>query len=87
MTYKQIVDVLGVSRSYYRVLPTYMKRVAGQTYPLHRILDSKGCLTPHVDNQRALLECEGVEINTEEVTGAGWVDVSVFGWDISGIYY
>ena len=81
MTYKQIVDVLGVSRSYYRVLPTYMKRVAGQAFPLHRILDSKGCLTPHVDNQQALLECEGVEIN------AGGVDVSVFGWDISGIYY
>ncbi len=81
MTYKQIVDVLGVSHSHYRVLPTYMKRVAGQAYPMHRILDSKGCLTPHVDNQRALLEREGVEIN------AGGVDVSVFGWDISGIYY
>ena len=87
MTYKQIVDVLGVSRSYYRVFPTYMRRVAGQAYPLHRILDSKGCLTPHVDNQRALLECEGVEINAGGVTGTGWVDVSVFGWDISGIYY
>ncbi|MCY3869396.1 MAG: MGMT family protein [Gemmatimonadetes bacterium] len=86
MTYKQIVDVLGVSHSYYRVLPTYMKRVRGQAYPLHRILDSKGCLTPHVDNQRALLECEGVEVNAGE-GGNGWVDVSVFGWDISGIYY
>ena len=87
MTYKQIVDVLGVSRSYYRVLPTYMKRVIGQAYPLHRILDSKGCLTPHVDNQRALLECEGVEINAGVEGNNGWVDVSVFGWDISGIYY
>ena len=72
MTYKQIVDVLGVSRSHYRVLPTYMKRVTGQAYPMHRILDSKGCLTPHVDNQRALLEREGVEINAEEGDGTGW---------------
>ena len=87
MTYKQVVDVLGVSHSHYRVLPTYMKRVAGQAYPLHRILDSKGCLTPHVDNQRALLEREGVEINAEGVTGKEWVDISVFGWDISGIYF
>ena len=86
MTYRQIVDALGVSRSHYRVLPTYMKRVTGQAYPMHRILDSKGCLTPHVDNQRALLECEGVEINAGR-DSTGWVDVSVFGWDISGIYY
>ena len=86
MTYKQIVDVLGVSRSYYRVLPTYMRRVAEQAYPLHRILDSKGCLTQHVDNQRALLECEGVEINAGRGS-IGWVDISLFGWDISGIYY
>ena len=87
MTYRQIVDVLGVSHSYYRVLPTYMKRMTGQAYPMHRILDSKGCLTPHVDNQRALLECEGVEVNAGEEDNNGWVDVSVFGWDISGIYY
>ncbi len=85
MTYKQILDVLGVSHSYYRVLPAYIKRADGPTYPLHRILDSKGHLIKtvlHVDGQRALLEREGVAIHS-----SGWIDVSVFGWDVRGIYY
>ena len=84
ITYKQILDVLGVARSYYRVLPTYMKRAQG--YPLHRILDSKCCLIPHVNGQRALLEREGVEI-AERLVGKAWVDVSAFGWDVRPIYY
>ena len=83
MTYKQILDVLGVSHSYYRVLPTYMKRAEG--YPLHRILDSKGRLIPHVDGQRALLEREGVEVHAR--ADNEWVDVSVFGWNVGHLYY
>ena len=88
ITYRQILDVLGVSRSYYRVLPAYMKRAEG--YPLHRILDSKGHLISHVDGQRALLEREGIEVDArvdEEWVGNAWVDVSAFGWDVRDIYY
>ena len=88
ITYRQILDVLGVSRSYYRVLPAYMKRAEG--YPLHRILDSRAHLISHVDGQRALLEREGVEVDARvdgDVVSNAWVDVSAFGWDVRDIYY
>jgi len=81
MTYKQILDVLGVSHSYYRALPKYIERAEGREYPLHRILDSKGYLISHLDDQRVMLEREGVEIVND------WVDESVYGWDVRNIYY
>ena len=88
ITYRQILDILGVSRSYYRVLPAYMKRAEG--YPLHRILDSREHLISHVDGQRALLEREGVAVDARvdgDVVSNAWVDVSAFGWDVRDIYY
>ena len=82
MTYKQILNVLGVSRSYYRVLPNYMKWAEERgLQTMHRILDSKGCLVSHLEGQKAMLEDEGV------IVVHGKVDEMVYGWDVCDVYY
>jgi alkylated DNA nucleotide flippase Atl1 len=62
ITYKQILTSIGVDRSYYRVIPVYLKK-APQNYPLHRVLDSQGQTISHITQQRAKLEVEGIEVS------------------------
>ncbi len=60
VTYQQIIAGIGVDRSYFRVMPLYIKK-APQNYPTHRILDSKGKTIAHIPQQRKLLEAEGIK--------------------------
>jgi alkylated DNA nucleotide flippase Atl1 len=60
VTYRQIIDGIGVSPGYFRALPKYLEKALASGYPVHRILDSQGTLTPHVPHQRELLVAEGV---------------------------
>ncbi|MBH8566640.1 MGMT family protein [Nostoc sp. CENA67] len=61
VTYKQIIQVIGVDNSYIRAIPTYLKKAAIE-YPIHRILDSQGNLIKYAFNQKEKLESEGIEV-------------------------
>ncbi|MEA5569252.1 MGMT family protein [Anabaena sp. UHCC 0399] len=62
VTYKQIIQAIGVDNSYLRAIPIYLKKTSADDYPIHRILDSQGYLTKYVSNQKNELELEGIQI-------------------------
>jgi alkylated DNA nucleotide flippase Atl1 len=62
ITYKSIIQAIGVADSYYRALPKYLQKAAQLGYPVHRVLDSEGCLIQHVMAQAQRLRAEGVEV-------------------------
>ena len=78
ITYRQILVGIGVSRSYFRVLPLYLRKAIATDCPIHRVLDSNGCLVSHIPNQQALLEAEGVRVQDNEASPS--VSVSQYGW-------
>ncbi|BCL37965.1 MGMT family protein [Nostoc sp. MS1] len=62
VTYKHILEVIGVDKSYMRAIPTYLKKTSAQNYPIHRILDSQGYLIKYAPNQKSQLESENIEV-------------------------
>lgn len=61
ITYKQVLTGIGVDRSYYRVMPLYLKK-APDNYPIHRIVDSQGKTISHIPNHRDKLEAEEIKV-------------------------
>lgn len=80
VTYEQLIAAFGVSSAYFRVIPSFIKRTSKTHYPLHRILDSRGCLISYVDNQQSLLENEGVIIENSKV------DIARYCWKLENLY-
>ena len=70
VTYKQILEAIGVDRSYFRVLPLYIRKTPAN-YPTHRILDSQGRTTLHVKQQYELLTAEGIELTSDRNSVSG----------------
>lgn len=69
VTYQQIITSIGVTRSYYRVLPLYLKKASKETtfqYPIHRVVDSKGYLLSHIPGQSAQLAAEGLPLDATQ---------------------
>lgn len=62
VTYSQIIQSIGVDRSYFRAIPSYLKKTP-TSYPSHRVVDSQGRITPHVAGQEAKLAAEGIKIS------------------------
>lgn len=62
INYKQLTRLAGLSQSYLRTIPSFIKRTKITDYPMHRIVDSRGNLIPHVPDQAGLLQSEGVMI-------------------------
>ncbi|WP_341530384.1 MGMT family protein [Nostoc sp. UHCC 0302] len=62
VTYKQIIQAIGVDNSYLRAIPIYLKKTSADDYPIHRILDSQGYLIKYTPNQKHKLESEGIQI-------------------------
>jgi len=83
VTYKQVIKCIGVDRSYFRAIPVYLKK-APANYPLHRVLDSQGRITPHVLHQREKLAVEGIEVI--ERYGDRSVCLKKYIWKHSTIY-
>ena len=80
VTYREAIAAIGVTQSYLRVLPTYLKRAIAAGYPAHRVLDSKGYLVPHVEDQSDKLEAEGVAVASCQTTGKKFVPTEAFLW-------
>jgi MOSC domain-containing protein YiiM/alkylated DNA nucleotide flippase Atl1 len=80
-TYQTLVTLVGASKPYFRVLPTYLRRAAVRGLPAHRVLNSAARITGHFETQAEDLAQEGVEI------GAGGVLASLDTlWDGRDIY-
>jgi alkylated DNA nucleotide flippase Atl1 len=80
VTYRQIIDGIGVFPGYFRALPKYLEKALAAGYPVHRILDSQGALTAHVPHQRELLSAEGV------LESDSCVPLHDYLWDAPAIY-
>ncbi|MEM6613009.1 MAG: MGMT family protein [Cyanobacteria bacterium P01_C01_bin.72] len=83
VSYKQILKCIGVDRSYFRAIPIYLKK-APANYPLHRVLDSQGRVTPHTWQQVERLSAEGIKVKQQ----ANFFTVSLeeYAWQHSAIY-
>lgn len=81
VTYDRLLTLVGASKPYFRVMPTYLKRADGAGLPAHRVLTSAGSITGHLAAQRDRLLAEGVA-----VTKDGLVDVRAVGWDARALY-
>lgn len=67
VTYATLISLVGASKPYFRVLPTYLRRAAGAGLPAHRVLTSAAALTGHLDAQARKLAREGVEMAPDGV--------------------
>ena len=85
---------MGVAEGFARAIPGYIRR-ADSGYPVHRILDSHGALIGHVQNQRARLESEGVQVQhaaslfvgeSAEEAPLFYVDVARYAWSDETIF-
>ena len=90
ITYRQILTSIGVDRSYYRVLPTYIKK-APSNYPVHRILDSQGQTIIHISQHREKLAAEGIEMAISSLTEGDRdrchsVSLKEYAWQNPSIY-
>ena len=88
VTYKQVIKGIGVDNSYFRAIPIYIRK-APRSYPIHRILDSKGQTISHIPQQKKLLEAEGIEfISNLDFSDNNQSSVSLkkYAWEDSSIH-
>jgi alkylated DNA nucleotide flippase Atl1 len=71
VNYDVLLDVVGSSRSYFRVLPRYLQRADCAGLPAHRVLTSHGEVTGHLSDQAERLALEGVDLSKQE-ENSGW---------------
>ena len=81
ITYRQILTSIGVDRSYYRVMPLYLKKAA-PNYPVHRVIDSKCQILSHIPQQSEKLAAEGIKLQGDRRS----VCLSEYGWYYPIIY-
>ncbi|MDZ8053855.1 MAG: MGMT family protein [Aulosira sp. ZfuVER01] len=90
VTYKQILQIIGVDNSYMRAIPIYIKKASALDYPIHRILDSQGNLISHVPEQKNKLEAEDIQVlcKTELLTKHNKYSVNLkdYLWKDQAIY-
>ncbi len=88
ITYKQVLKSIGVDRSYYRVMPLYLKK-APTGYPIHRVLNSQGQTISHISQHRAKLAAEGVEVSVKqtsvEKSNNHYISLKDYGWQSPSI--
>jgi alkylated DNA nucleotide flippase Atl1 len=80
ITYKQIITGIGVSDGYFRAIPKYLQKALTDGYPVHRVLNSEGALTPHIPYQREQLEAEGIRVI------GSFVSLADYAWNDPTIY-
>lgn len=81
--YGSLMTLFGGSKSYFRVLPTYLRRAASEGLPAHRVLNSRGMLIEqHLTGQGALLRREGHKIGPD-----GMVETRARSWSGAELYY
>ncbi|GAB1539848.1 hypothetical protein NUACC21_25160 [Scytonema sp. NUACC21] len=90
VTYKQIIQGIGVDNSYMRAIPTYLKKTSAADYPIHRILNSEGYLIPYIDAQQSKLETEGIQVLYQTDSfgkpNKSFVNLKEYAWEDQTIY-
>ena len=81
VTYASVLVGIGVDQGYLRAIPGYLRKAAAAGYPSHRVLDSKGYLTPHINDQGDQLLAEGIEVIKD--ADKYWVLVDKYLWNSS----
>lgn len=67
VTTTDLLLALGVNQSYYRVIPTFIKK-ADNSLPIYRIIKKDGSLlTQHIPNQAQLLQNEGIFMKENKI--------------------
>jgi alkylated DNA nucleotide flippase Atl1 len=82
VTYATLLQLVGAARPYSRVMPTYVRRAAGEGLPAHRVLTSSATLTGRLDDQAVLLSAERVALDRD----GALVDHGRL-WDARGVYF
>jgi len=89
ITYKQVLQCIGVDRSYYRVLPLYLKKTP-DNYPKYRVVDSQGKTVTHVTQQDRLLRNEKIQLkksrDNKDSSDKYVVDLRTYGWAHPSIF-
>jgi alkylated DNA nucleotide flippase Atl1 len=72
VTTKHVVLAIGVTSSYYRAIPGWLKRAAPDL-PVHRVVAIDGSLfTQHLPHQAQQLSLEGIEITNNKVPSTSY---------------
>jgi len=72
VTTKHLILALGVTPSYYRAIPGWLKR-APRDLPVHRVVAIDGSLfTQHLPDQAQQLSLEGIEITHHKVASSAY---------------
>lgn len=75
-SYGQIAKLIGRDKNARLVGKVLSMAQYYGDYPCHRVVNHQGRCAPHFTNQRYLLECEGVEFNSQ-----GLVNMKRHRWD------
>ncbi|MBW4564130.1 MAG: MGMT family protein [Mojavia pulchra JT2-VF2] len=90
VTYKHILQSIGVDKSYMRAIPTYLNNTSATDYPIHRILDSQGNLISYIHEQKNKLEAEGIQVLSETDSFNNsykfFVDLKKYLWEDDTLY-
>ncbi|MBV7339180.1 MGMT family protein [Chloroflexi bacterium TSY] len=91
VSFRQIALGMGVTTSYCRAIPSYIRRTSSAEYPVHRIVNSNGSLIErHVPNQESLLLEEQIVVESRAIrpgkTETLTVDLSRYEWKPSALY-
>lgn len=76
-TYGQIAKLIGRDRNARLVGKVLSMADFFGEYPCHRVVNFKGCIVPGWDEQKELLEAEGVAFKDEK-----HVDIKKFKWNL-----
>ena len=80
ITFNQIVQTMGLTSSYVRVIPRYIKNSTDDT-PCYRVVsDGLKLIESHIPNQKELLESENVDISNNQVSD------EFFRWDTRNFF-
>jgi len=80
ISYKQIIESMGLWDSVCRALPALIKGLDSKEYPIHRIVNSSGELLKQLDTQDQKLKEENIEVINNKV------DLKKYSWNTEGLY-
>jgi alkylated DNA nucleotide flippase Atl1 len=81
VTYDRLLALVGAGRSFFRVLPTYLRRADAAGLPAHRVLTSAGRPTGHLPSQEERLAREGITLEPGGQAGGPSAQ-----WDARALY-
>ena len=79
VTYQDAIKGMGGYSAHLKVIPSFIDKLS-DTHPVHRIVNTKGEVIEHVDNQTEKLAKEGVKVEN------GKVNLADYHWSEPGLH-